>query len=50
MAARSVSPGDPGAGRWWLGGGLTGELDQVAVYDRALSSDEVAAGEQPADR
>jgi hypothetical protein len=21
MVARSVSPGDPGSGRWWLGGG-----------------------------
>ena len=49
VAARPVSPADPGAGRWWLGG-LTAALDKVAVFDRALSPAEVADRHQPADR
>jgi hypothetical protein len=50
VTARSVTPAAPGAGRWWLGGGLTGDLDEVAVFDEALSPAEVTARHQPAGR
>jgi len=50
VAARPVSPTDPEIGRWWLGGGLSGDLDDVAVLDRPLSSAEVASRHQAAPR
>jgi hypothetical protein len=30
----SVVTADAGTGRWWLGGGLTGAVDEVVVFDR----------------
>ena len=50
VAARPVSPADPGTGRWWLGGGLSADLAEVAVFDQALSPAEVTAGRRPANR
>ena len=49
-ASRSASPADAGIGRWWLGGGMTGSLDEVVVLDRALTEAEVIARRQPATR
>ena len=39
--ARAASPADAGTGRWWLGGGLTGALDEFSVLDRPLAQAEV---------
>ncbi len=49
-AVRSAAPAAAGTGRWWLGGGLTGAVDEVVVFDRALTPAEVATRNQTAPR
>lgn len=42
VGSAGVSPTVSGSGRWWVGSGYTGTIDDVAIYRGALTAGEVA--------